>query len=214
MISIGKRDDKFALVVYKPIDLDVVLGLQKLGRDQVGFVAQELVAILRIGWPNVCSTVVSVKDMLFAITALTPHGSFKSPRIFLRDDIPLLGGSEMNVVVAVQIDILEMPSEGCLPHSQVEVSGIDTWHFLAQHVQQILELRNIPAPGGIAEQRARHIGAIHGIVEIQALPIRSLELLTTFWCPIFLVVNAVVEILETLLVKHIGLISAVMLPPG
>lgn len=52
MVTVGESYDKLSLVMDEPIDSDVVLLLQLLWRNEIGLVSQELIAILRIVWPD------------------------------------------------------------------------------------------------------------------------------------------------------------------
>lgn len=54
----------------------------------------------------------------------------------------------MQVVDAVQIHVLGMPSKRCLPHPEVEVGSVDTFYdnatLVFHHVQEGIQIANIP----------------------------------------------------------------------
>lgn len=54
----------------------------------------------------------------------------------------------MQVVDAVEVHVLRMPSKCCLPHAKVEVGSVDTLDndatLLLHHIQQGVEVTNIP----------------------------------------------------------------------
>lgn len=52
VIAIGECDDELSFVVDKAVDLDLVLRFEKLRRDEIGLVAEELIAVLCIVWPD------------------------------------------------------------------------------------------------------------------------------------------------------------------
>lgn len=47
------------------------------------------------------------------------HHLFKLWCVLLANRIPLLRGSEMDIVDAVKVDVLQMPSECAFPHSEI-----------------------------------------------------------------------------------------------
>lgn len=61
--------------------------------------------------------------------ALTFHRPLKLLCQFLRNSIPKLRSSKMDVVDGIQISIFNMPSKGSSPHSEIEVRGDDSWDF-------------------------------------------------------------------------------------
>lgn len=54
----------------------------------------------------------------------------------------------MQVVNAVEVHVLCMPSKRCLPHAEVEVWSVDTLNndatLLLHHIQQGVEVTDIP----------------------------------------------------------------------
>lgn len=50
----------------------------------------------------------------------------------------------MDVVNAVEVNIFKMPSESGLPHAKVYIGGVDTRDFLAENIQKIWQIGNIP----------------------------------------------------------------------
>lgn len=58
---------------------------------------------------------------------LTPHGLLHGTRSCLGDGIPEFGSTKVDVVDTEQIHILDMPSKGSSPHSEVKIWCIDTW---------------------------------------------------------------------------------------
>jgi N6-adenosine-specific RNA methylase IME4 len=89
-----------------------------------------------------------------------------------------------------------MPTECCFPHSEVEVSGVDTRDSLADSTEQVIQFCNVPYIRAVVKETSRQIGAIHGIVERNCLPIYTLEVFASSDGVLFRVGDAVVEVLK------------------
>ena len=55
----------------------------------------------------------------------TLHSLFQRRGTTLRNGIPELWGTKVDVVDAEQVHVFNMPSEGCTPHAEVEVWSVD-----------------------------------------------------------------------------------------
>lgn len=62
--------------------------------------------------------------------------------------LPRLWLTKMQVVNAVEVHVLRMPSKRSLPHAKVEVGSVDTLNndatLLLHHIQQGVEVTDIP----------------------------------------------------------------------
>ena len=54
---------------------------------------------------------------------LTFHDSFEFGSLFLRNTVPELGSSEMNIIDRVEVGVFDVPCESSSPHSEIEVRG-------------------------------------------------------------------------------------------
>lgn len=82
--------------------------------------------------------------------------SFKKER--KKKDSPGLGLSKVQVVDAVEIHVLSVPSERGLPHAKIEVRSVDTLNddatLLLNHIQQCVEVANVPLVNVLNRQQA------------------------------------------------------------
>lgn len=66
----------------------------------------------------------------------------------------------MQVVDAVEIHVLCVPGEGGLPHSEVQVGGVDSLDhdaaLLLHHVQQRVQLADVPLPDALQRSTQSH----------------------------------------------------------
>lgn len=58
-------------------------------------------------------------------TIRTFHSLLQSMRSRLRHSVPEFRRTEVNVIDAEQIHILDMPSECCTPHAEIEIGCVD-----------------------------------------------------------------------------------------
>jgi hypothetical protein len=117
VISIGVGNHKFSRIRDDFIHLDVEV-LKEVGwRDQEGFVTQELVTCLGVCGPDAL------------------HGVLKPPGVGLGYAVPLLWGTEMQKIDAVEVDILKMPCKCRFPHAQVEIGRVHAGHLGAKDIQ-------------------------------------------------------------------------------
>ena len=89
----------------------------------------------------------------------------------------------MEVVDTVEVHIFSVPSEASPPHAKVEVGGVDPWDagpvVLGHHVQDGVQVVDVPLTHTLIIQGARHVSSIEGRVECNVLPVLALHLVHT-----------------------------------
>ena len=157
--------------------------------------AEELIAVLGVTRPGLL------------------HSFLETARVFLRDAVPLLGCTKMDVVDAVQIDVFEMPCECCLPHAEIEIGSVDTRNLGTEYIQDVLQFRYVPSFLVVIEQGARHVGRVHGLVESKTLPVLVLQFRTAFGSVLIQALHPVIEVLECLGIDVIDRLRRVIETP-
>src|SRR5690242_5594389 len=107
-----------------------------------------------------------------------------------------------------------MPRKRCSPHSQVQVGCVHSWDRLSKKIKQVWQLCHIPLFRVIVEKRARHVGSVHGIAEIERFPVFILEFLTALCSPLLVVMNSIVEVFESFLVNLIVSLAGIAQTPS
>ena len=105
--------------------------------------------------------------------------NLESLAIFGRDRVPKLGRAEMEVVDAVEVEVLRVPREQRAPHAKVQVRAV---HPLQRDVlalqgtrEERVQAGDVPAPVGFVKEGPGDVGAVRGRVVRHLLPELALQ---------------------------------------
>jgi len=119
----------------------------------------------------------------------------------------------MQIVDAVQVNVLQMPRERCLPHAKVQICRIDTRHLRPENIEEVRQLVQVPLIDRIMEQSAGEICSIQWRSVRECLPVRLLQLFAAFWSELR-DIHPVIPVLESSLIDHGGTFATDVFPAG
>ena len=85
----------------------------------------------------------------------TSHGALKLRCLGLRDGVPELRGTEVNVVDAEEVHVLDVPRKRRSPHPKIQVRRVHAWQAIGTGQdprQQRWKVRNVPCFGLVREE--------------------------------------------------------------
>lgn len=159
VVGAGEGDDDVAGVLDGGKDRDIVL-VEDGGREKGGLVAEEL------------------RTVGAEVREVEGGELLKAGPLVLRNDIPLLGLSQVQHVDAEQIHVFCVPCKHRLPHAKVEVGRGHSLELVGETAaEKGVETGDVPVFFMAVGQSSSHICSVEGRVKASCLPELPLLLL-------------------------------------
>ena len=184
VVAVRKGDHKFPSFLGNLVVGDRVV-FQDVGRNDGHLVPQKCRAFLNWTGEQTCCT------------------TFQTRAVCRVDGVPALGFPEMKVVDGIQIHVLRVPGERCLPHPEIKVGCVDPVDadvvVFVDKVEDRAQLVDVPFFHCRVCQRSRNVRTVDWRVEGNVLPVLAFEVFVVevVWSFVFGTLGLLLELLHS-----------------